>query len=70
VAVLGPADRGKVATTVASGTGDATWGPGLVASGGWGPGDLRRFRAWCRDPGSSPCASQFNLSHGLEVVFQ
>ena len=53
---------------VPDGNGHATYGPGLAALGGFGPGDVRRFQVWYRDP-AGPCASGFNLSHGMEVVF-
>jgi len=49
--------------------GGASWGPGLAASGGWGAGDVRRFQVWYRDP-AGPCGGGFNLSHGLELVFE
>ena len=49
--------------------GQASWGPGLGAIGGWSAGDTRRFQVWYRDPTGSPCATNFNLSHGFEVAF-
>jgi hypothetical protein len=49
--------------------GDASWGPGLGAMGGWTAGDTRRFQVWYRDPIGSPCGTGFNLSHGLEIAF-
>jgi len=49
--------------------GGASWGPGLGALGGWGAGDVRRFQAWYRDPALGPCATGFNLSNGVEVLF-
>lgn len=53
-----------------SGLGQASWGPGLGAAGGWTAGDVRYFQAWYRNPSGSPCGTNFNLSHGVEVVFQ
>jgi len=50
------------------GSGDASWGPGLGAMGGWGAGDTRRFQVWYRDPGG-PCGTGFNLTNGVEVAF-
>ena len=54
----------------ANSMGEASWGPNLQAAGGWGPGDIRRFQAWYRDPAGSPCGALFNLSNGVEVTFQ
>ncbi len=50
--------------------GGAGWGPGLAAKGGWSAGDTRYFQVWYRDPSIGPCNGDFNLTHGLEVVFQ
>lgn len=49
--------------------GEASWGPNLKSAGGWAAGDIRRFQVWYRDPLSGPCATGFNLSHGIEVLF-
>lgn len=54
----------------ADASGSATWGPGLVAAGGWTAGDVRYFQGWYRDPSGGPCGTGFNLSNGVEVVFQ
>lgn len=50
-------------------SGQASWGPGLAAKGGWSAGDRRRFQIWYRDPPSGACGSGFNLSNGIEVTF-
>jgi hypothetical protein len=49
--------------------GEATWGPGLSSSGGWGGGQTRRFQCWYPDPVSSPCGAGFNFSSAVEVSF-
>jgi hypothetical protein len=51
------------------GIGDAVWGPGLGATGGWGAGDVRYFQSWFRDPGGAPCGSGFNLSDAVLIFF-
>ena len=60
----------RLGVRVPDANGDAAWGPGLGAAGGWGAGDVRRFQAWYRDPQGSPCGTAFNLSNGVEVSFQ
>lgn len=50
--------------------GDATWGPGLGAIGGWSAGDTRFFQTWYRNPAGGPCATGFNLTNGVEVTFE
>ena len=32
-------------------------------------GDTKLYEVWYRDPNTSPCGSQFNLSNGFEVVW-
>ncbi|MDP6540307.1 MAG: integrin alpha [Planctomycetota bacterium] len=59
----------RLGVRVPDSAGDASWGPGLAPLGEWGPGDVRRFQCWYRDPNGSPCGSNFNLSHGYEVTF-
>ena len=49
--------------------GQASWGPGLGASGGWSAGDLRHFQGWYRDPAGTPCGAAFNLTHGVAATF-
>jgi hypothetical protein len=48
--------------------GNASWGPGLAAQGGWSAGDLRRFQVGFRDPANA-CGNSFNLTQGVEVRF-
>ena len=33
------------------------------------PGDVKRYQLWYRDPITSTCGSQFNLSNGVEVTW-
>jgi hypothetical protein len=59
----------RLGVRVPDAAGDANWGPGLAPMGQWVAGDTRRFQVWYRDPSGSPCGSNFNLSHGVEVTF-
>jgi hypothetical protein len=59
----------RLGVKIPNGSGQANWGPGLGATGGWGSGDIRRFQGWYRNPGTSPCGFNFNLSNGYEVNF-
>ncbi len=60
----------RLGVVSSSATGDASWGPGLVAASGWVAGDVRRFQVWYRDPVGTQCGSAFNLSNGVEISFQ
>jgi hypothetical protein len=58
-----------VQTTVnPAGFGTAIFGPGLAASGPFGPGDTRYFQAIYRDP-QGPCGFRFNTTNALRVTF-
>jgi hypothetical protein len=59
----------RLGVKIPNAQGDASWGPGLGATGGWGAGDTRRFQSWYRNPTGSPCGFNFNLSNGFEVTF-
>jgi hypothetical protein len=37
---------------------------GLVSAG-----DTKRYQIWYRDPSTSPCGAQFNLSNGFEITW-
>jgi len=41
----------------------------IGAKGGVSAGDVKRYQHWSRDPNSSPCGSQFNLSNGIEITW-
>jgi len=41
----------------------------IAASGGVNAGDTKRYQIWYRDPASSPCNTQFNLSNGYEITW-
>jgi hypothetical protein len=50
-------------------SGDATYGPGLIAlENAVMPGDTRRYQMWYRDP-AGPCASGFNLTNGYAITY-
>lgn len=59
----------RLGTQQADAIGGATWGPGLVALGGFQAGNVRHFQIWYRDT-FGPCGSGFNLSSGLTVTFE
>jgi len=61
----------RLGVQVASPSGDATWGPGLVASHALAiAGQTRTLQIWYRDPMTGPCTNDFNTTHGVELVFQ
>jgi len=41
----------------------------ISASGAVSPGDVKRYQIWYRDPITSFCGFQFNLSNGIEVTW-
>lgn len=59
----------RYTVVMASGSGNAQWGPGLQAGGGYSSGDTRYFQIWYRDP-QGPCGTGFNLSSGIQIDFQ
>ena len=41
----------------------------IAAKGGVVAGDVKRYQIWYRDPTTSLCGSQFNLSNGMEIIW-
>ena len=41
----------------------------IASKGGCAAGDTKRYQLWSRDPITSPCGSNFNLSNGLEITW-
>ncbi|MCH2134864.1 MAG: hypothetical protein MK116_14075, partial [Phycisphaerales bacterium] len=41
----------------------------ISVKGGCAAGDIKRYQNWYRDPASSPCGSNFNLSNGVELTW-
>jgi hypothetical protein len=59
----------RLGTRSPDASGNASWSGGMAGQGGWVAGDTRYFQTWYRDPLLGPCASGFNLSHGVGVTF-
>ncbi len=59
----------RLGVQIADGTGRAQWGPGLSSGTDWMAGMSSYLQAWYRDPGASPCGSEFNTSNGMAVFF-
>lgn len=58
----------RLGVAVPDSDGDASWGPGLGAIGGWSSNDTRYFQVLYRDT-NGPCASGFNATNGVEIAF-
>jgi len=56
----------RLTLVFSSASGEAAYGPGIVAQGGWASGDTRNFQVWYRDT-TGPCGTGFNTSNGVEV---
>jgi hypothetical protein len=41
----------------------------IGAKGSVSVGDTKRYQVWYRDPSTSPCGAQFNLSNGFEITW-
>ena len=53
----------------ADGTGSSLTSIDIAAKGGVVAGDVKRYQIWYRDPNTSPCGAQFNLSNGMEITW-
>jgi len=59
----------RLGVRLLDGSGSATWGPGLAATGGWSAGDERFFQGWYRDVNGTPCGEEFNLTSAVGLSF-
>ena len=50
--------------------GESSTTANIAATGGVSAGDVKRYQHWSRDPNTSPCGNQFNLSNAIEIVWQ
>jgi len=41
----------------------------VATKGGCAAGDVKRYQLWYRDPNTTPCGAQFNLTNGVEVTY-
>lgn len=57
--------RLEVLFGAADGTGSTSINVG--SKGGCAAGDTKRYQLWSRDPITSPCGANYNLSNGLEI---
>jgi hypothetical protein len=53
----------------ASSTGESETNISISAKGLPAVGDIKRYQLWYRDPVTTPCGAQFNLSNGFEVTW-
>ena len=53
----------------AGGAGSSQTSVNISAAGGVAAGDTKRYQIWYRDPNTTTCGGQFNLSNGLEITF-
>jgi hypothetical protein len=60
----------RLQIVVPNGSGQAQTSVGIAAGGGVSPGDTKHYQYWYRNPGSSPCGSNFNLTNGWTFHWQ
>ena len=60
----------RLQVAAAGGGGQSATSLSISVKGGAVAGSLFRYQLWYRDPNTSPCGANFNLTNGLEVVWQ
>jgi hypothetical protein len=60
----------RVQVRFADASGNAETSLSVSVKGGCSAGDVKRYQNWYRDPQTSPCGAQFNLSNGYEITWQ
>jgi hypothetical protein len=59
----------RLQVRVFDGEGAGSTNVDIAAKGGVVAGDVRYYQLYYRDPGPSPCGTEFNMSNGLEVTW-
>jgi len=59
----------RLEVVFADGAGSADSTVSISIAGGVGPGDVKRYQYWYRDPQLTPCGSGFNVTNGYEITW-
>jgi hypothetical protein len=57
----------RLEVVFSDGAGFSSTSAGIGSTGGVSAGDVKRYQLWARDPNTSPCGGNFNLSNGVEI---
>jgi len=60
----------RLQVRVANSSGNSATTADIANRGGVAPGDTKYYQLWYRNPGGSPCSSNFNLSNGYVITWQ
>lgn len=60
----------RLQVAAAGANGESATTLSIAVKGGAVSGSVFRYQLWYRDPNTSPCGSNFNLTNGLEVAWQ
>jgi len=60
----------RLQVRMASATGESETTIDIAAKGLVQPGDVKRYQLWYRNPNTTPCGSNFNLSNGYELTWE